>query len=106
MADDQLPCCTHLSTAVGETMQATRVGRFQGAVAHVEEGRHLHVHVGGLPQRALLGLEPERGERAIVCATFGNPARKQVRGMRLEMQFSAGEGTIGLEMLSTIDNQA
>ena len=83
MADDQLPCCTHLSTAVGETMQATRVGRFQGAVAHVEEGRHLHVHVGGLPQRALLGLEPERGERAVVRAALRDAAREKVRRVRL-----------------------
>ena len=75
----------HVRPAVRVVLAVDEQDRFLDPVGVVERG-HLRVHVRGLPQRAFLGLEPERGERPVVRPRPRDGAREQVRGVREEVR--------------------
>lgn len=58
----------------------------------VQESGHLCIHLGGLPDRPLLGLEAARGQGAVVRSRTGDAASEEVAGVRQEV--GCGEGPV------------
>ena len=62
-------------------------------LVRVVERRHRTVDLGCLPEIAFLGLETERGERAVVGATAGDAGLEQAR---VRQQVGSHEGAVGM----------